>query len=129
MPPRWSDSPTNAIQIKTEAGGVLAFAAKGKKASVMISHSMKLKPGKDYRFTVELQNPDGLGASPSAKVGNKVFPATAVSPLSGDGWRKYQADFTLPEGVSAGHCRVWAGNAAPGAFFRVRNASVRELEK
>ena len=129
MPPRWSDSPTNAIQIKTEEGGVLAFAAKGKKASVMISHSMKLKPGKDYRFTVELQNPDGLRAAPSAKVGNKVFPASAVSPVSGDGWRKYQADFTLPEGVSAAHCRVWAGNATPGAFFRVRNASVRELEK
>ena len=78
---------------------------------------------------MELQNPDGLRAAPGAKVGNKNFPGSAVSPASGDNWQKYQADFTLPEGVSAAQCRVWAGNAVPGAFFRVRNASVRELEK
>lgn len=126
MPPKWNLNPGKNAQYKIEEGNTIAFSTKDKQSALILSSQVKLLPGKSYRFTLEMQLPPGVSASPGVKwektgVGAKVARSSE--------WQKCQVDFDLPPNVSKVSLRVWAGALSPGKFIRVRNFSLKELEK
>ena len=126
MPPKWNLNPGKNAQYKIEQGSTIAFSTKDKQSALILSSQVKLLPGKSYRFTLEMQLPPGVSASPGVKwektgVGAKVARSSE--------WQKCQVDFDLPSNVTKVSLRVWAGALSPGKFIRVRNFSLKELEK
>ena len=123
-PIKWTASPADGI-IKKEDGGVVAVSAQ-KKRSLLYSARVFLTPGKDYRFALELKNDRPHLSAPSVKIGSKGFSCRTTNSTD---WQKNEVDFTVPAGKGDVNLRVWTGGIAPGEFFRIRNLSVKELEK
>ena len=126
MPPKWNLNPGKNAQYKIEQGSTIAFSTKDKQSALILSSQVKLLPGKSYRFALEMQLPQGGTASPSVKW-DKTGVSAKVARSSE--WQKCQVDFDLPPNVSKVSLRVWAGALSPGKFIRVRNFSLKELEK
>ena len=126
VPAGWSLSPEGNVQFKAEPGNILAFSTKNRKAGIIFNSTVAVKGGKSYRFALEMKlDRPGL-ATPSVKWGTASL--SAKVPLTTE-WQKCHVDFDLPAGVAKTSLRVWAGSPVPGQFIRVRNVSLKEIEK
>ena len=126
LPPRWNIAPNGNVQFKIEDSNTLAFSTKNKKAGIILGLHPVVKGGKSYRFALEMKlDRPGL-AAPSVKWGKTQFSAKVMPTTQ---WQKCHVDFDLPANESKPGLRVWAGSPAPGEFIRVRNLSLKEIEK
>ena len=126
LPARWSLSPTQNAVFKVEPNNTLAFTNKGKNKGLILSSTVPVVSGKSYRFAIDMQNSLPGIAAPSVKWGNTTISAKVENNTK---WQSCTADFDVPVGVTKVSLRVWANGTKPGEFIRVRNASLKEIEK
>ena len=82
--------------------------------------------GKSYRFAFEVLCAKPATFTPSVRIGRKDISGKVTSL---DRWLPCHVDFTLPNGTNQAQLRLWCGSLAPGKYFKLRNLSLKELEK
>ncbi len=126
LPAKWNLSSAGKVQFKVEADNTLAFSTKNKKAGIILAANVNLPAGKSYRFALEMQTDRPGLALPSVKWGKTQVSGKAENSSK---WQKCHVDFDMPAGVKSASLRVWSSGPVPGEFIRVRNLSLKELEK
>ena len=126
LPGGWKSFFLGKVTVSNDRENAVVFSAQGKKSRIFVSTMMKLLPGKSYRFAYEIQIDAPGTVTPSVKIGKTTLTGKLQKTSQ---WQKGQIDFSLPQAQSRAVLWLWAGELMPGKFFKVRNLSLKELEK
>ncbi|MBO5793015.1 MAG: hypothetical protein J6S54_11175 [Lentisphaeria bacterium] len=125
-PANWNAFSPAKVTFKNEKEGVWACTTVDKTGSVMLTSLRKLAAGKSYRFAFEVLCAKPATFTPSVRIGKKDVSGKVTSL---DRWLPCHVDFTLPKGTNQAQLRLWCGSLAPRKYFKLRNLSLKELEK
>ena len=123
-PAKWNIQPAGNALVKKGENNSLVLSTR-QKANVLYGTGIVLIPGKEYRFSLELQNSRALMAFPSVKIGKQNFSAKVGNSTQ---WQQCRVDFKVPAGSKDALLRIWAGNVKPGESVGIRNITLKELE-
>jgi len=105
--------------------GALEIGFKNSKGNLLLSQSVKLVPGGQYRATAKLQSDFPLQVVLGVKTADQKN--HSARPLAEKDWQIQTVDFTVPEQAGSTNIRIWASNLPENQLIRIASVSVREL--